>query len=270
MLSAAAAFARDHDLVDVYRARFRGIEPQDLLPERAAAKRRTISSPIWVIAHELVVARFLERVLGWTYVCHEPVGHQGRRGDWEFRTSSDRRVFVEVKTLEEPERHDTSGVYSRSVNDSQIRDVVKGAYQQLPDDDRATLVVLAGRGDTLSVSHGILFSDIGQTMFGRFQVRFTPMSDNPNYRAGPSLRDRMVHGTKHRRIGCVAGLWIAASGIPLIRFYAIDNPDAHPGKRLPECDLIGALRFMVDERGGGEQKSGVALEEVWALMAAGV
>lgn len=88
VLSACAAFAREHDLLDDFRLKFRGIEPQELLPERAVAKRRSVSSPIWVIAHELVVARYLERVLGWSLVRYEPAGHQGRRGDWHLLTDA--------------------------------------------------------------------------------------------------------------------------------------------------------------------------------------
>jgi hypothetical protein len=64
VLTAAAQFAQEHGLLELYRAKFRGIAAAEFLPARAQADRRSVSFPIWEIAHELLVARYLERVLG--------------------------------------------------------------------------------------------------------------------------------------------------------------------------------------------------------------
>lgn len=96
-------------------------------------------------------------------------------------------------------------------------------------------MVLVGR-EILSVSHGIMFTDLCQTMFGQFQVRFKAFAEDADYQAGPAFKDMLVHGTKHRRIGCIAAMRITGIDIPHVRFYAIDNPFASPGKRLSDTD----------------------------------
>lgn len=265
LLSSCAAFADEHGLLHQFRAKFAGIRSIDLTPHRAASEARSVSSSIWAIAHELVVARYLERVLGWSFAEYEPLGYKSLRGDWEFTTTAGARVFVEVKTIDEPEPIATSGVYSRGIASRRIRNVVKTAYRQLPDDDRATLVVLAGR-EILAISHGIMLGDVFQTLFGQFQVRFKPFETDPDYRAGPSFRDMLVHGTKHRRLGTVAGLCISGLDIPYLRFYAIDNPYARATVRLRESDLAPVARFFVDMIGKGVEERGLSLEDAWARM----
>lgn len=265
ILSAGAQFALDHNLVDVYRKRFAGINASDLLQVRAKAERRSVSSPIWIIANELIIGRYLEKVLKWTFERHEPPGNKAHRGEWQFRMLDGKSVFVEVKTAMEP-AGPTSGVYSRGVEYAQVREIIKGAYKQLPDDERATLVVIAGR-EIANPSFGIMHGDLFQTLFGQFQVKFRPFADDPNYRAGPSFRDMLLHGTKHRRLGCVAGLFLSGSReIPHVGFYAIDNPFANPAKRISNDNLLPAHRFMIDESGHGEETAGQSDEEIWERM----
>jgi hypothetical protein len=265
MFNAGATFLDDHNLLDHYRKRFAGINAVDLRPDRAAKESRTVDSPITDIAHEFIIARYLERVLGWTFLEHEPPGRQRHRGEWLFRTPSGRAVFVEVKSISEPEFEGSEGAYMRGDFRPRIRQVVKDAYGQLPEDDRATLVVLAG-DEILEVSHGILLGDIAQALFGRFQVRFNPLDSDLELRAGPSMRDRLVHPTKHRQLGCVAGFTVGGSGFPQPRFYAVDNPWAEPHRRVPDSDLANARRYTIDEAGMGQERQGLPIDESWLRM----
>jgi len=266
LLTAAAAFAREHGLVTHYRKRFAGISSEDLTPERARIHRCSVSTPIWEIAHELVVARYLEKVLLWEYEGHEPPGYKQARGDWLFRSCRGRDVFVEVKSLAEPELAASTGPYNRGIHYAKIRNAIKGAYKQIPDDGRSILVVLVGR-EILHVPRRLMLGDIFQTMFGQFQVRFKPFVENPKFTGGPSFHDMLVHGTKHRRLGCIAGLELTGTDYPHVPFYAIDNPFANPQTRLPPADLANCRRFVFDSAGHGEDLLGLGAEETWALMA---
>lgn len=265
VLSVAARFAAQHDLLEHYRGCFQGIRFQDLLPERAKANRRSVTSPIWVIAHELIVAAYLQNVLGWIYVLHEPPGYKTTRGDWEFVTPAGRHVFVEVKTAEEPDVVETAGVFSRGVKSKQLREIIRGAYKQLPDDGRANLLVIVGR-EMLEISHGIELGDLYQTLFGEYQIRFRPFEDDPKFRGGPSMRDMQIHGTKHRRIGCIAGMHLYGSDFPRIGFYVIDNPFAYKGTRLDRRAFHNAIGLHFDDSGQGRFGKGLSLGEVWDVF----
>jgi hypothetical protein len=265
VLNAAATFLQDHGLIERYKRLFAGINSLDLQPARAAAQGRTVTSPIFDIANEFIIARYLDRVLRWEYLEHEPVGRKGHRGDWFFRTPAGREVFVEVKSLSEPDAWPGDFMYTRPDYRPKIRAVVKGAYQQIPDDQCATLVVLAGE-EILSISHGILVGDVAQALFGRFQIRFKPFSDDPDYRAGPSFRDQLVHSTKHRDLGAVAGFSVRGLDFPEPQFYAIDNPWAYPYRRIPDSDLAGARRFIVDDTGRGQELEGSSMEDARLRM----
>jgi hypothetical protein len=265
LLNVAASFAQKHNLVDHYRKQFAGIRAIDLTLPRADAGRQMVSFPIWKIAHELIAGCYLERVLGWRYSAHEPIGYKQRRGDWEFITKSGRHVFVEVKSVAEVERYGTSGVYNVAPPLPQLRNIVKAAYGQLPDDDRATLLILAGR-ETVESGAGIMLSGPFQTLFGNYVIRFNPFDADPEYKAGPSFRDMLIHGTKHRRLGCVAGMSISGWDIPRIDWYSIDNPYARPQYRIASSDLVDAKRFTVNEEWQGQEIEGLSIEEAWARM----
>lgn len=268
LLSVAAEFASSHGLLDAYRTRLAGIDRADLTVARAKAFSRAVSSPIWVIVHELIVACFLERVLGWQYLSHEPSGNKKTRGDWEFATAGGEVVFVEVKTAEEPEIYEDSGAFSRSPRDKQIRGILKGAYKQLPDDGRKTLVVIIGR-EMLGIPYGIIHGDVFQTLFGQFQVRFRPFEEDAKLRGGPSFRDMLVHGTKHRRLGCIAGFELSGLDFPQLRFYAIENPFSNRTNRLAADSLQYARRYVVDAAGVGQEHTGLSHEDAWNRMSNG-
>lgn len=268
LLNAAAAFARDHSLLDTYRARFAGIRPQDLMPDRAAANNRTVSAPIRAIANELIVARYVERVNGWKFLEHEPPGAKKARGDWLFETSSKKYVFVEVKTIEEPEPAEGGGVYNISARFPRIRDALREAYKQLPADGLSTMIVLVG-DQMLSVSYGILLSVLGQALFGSYQVTFKPFEEAKDMRAGPSFYNTLIHGTKHRRAGCIAGLRVKGVDIPEMHFYSIDNPYAYAQARIPHKDFGPGLKLIVDEHGHGEELREITLDEIWSRMRQG-
>lgn len=263
-LNAGLAFADEHGLHERYRKLFAGIRPPDLLPTRAKAERRTVSFPIWEIANELIVGRYLERVIGWQYREHEPRGRQQHRGDWEFESPRGRRVFVEVKSLQEPDGY-PGGVFNRSTCDPRIRDVLAGAYKQLPEDDRATLVILVGQ-ELVRVPAGIMHGDIFQSLFGKMQVTFRVMPYDPeSLRMSPSFRDMFTHGTKHRRLGAVAGLDRGH-----LAFYAIHNPYAHKEVRTNPDDFPSATQFIVDDNGRGEIVKGISRDEAWERFSRGV
>ena len=264
LLSSAAAFAQRHGLVEVFRKRFEGIHARELSPTRAASMERMVTAPILAIAHELVVACFLEKVMDWSFDKHEPLGYKGARGDWEFITPSGRSVFVEVKTIEEPEFTERNGFINPEPELARIRSTVRHAYPQLPDDHRCTLVVLVGR-EIMGLVGGILFSNLFQAMFGRFEVRFKPFQPDREFSGGPSMHNMLVHTTKHRRVGCAAGMHIVGTDVPHVLFYAVDNPYANPEKRIPHDDLANANRFLAYPAGGTEAR-GLRMYEVWERM----
>ena len=266
LLNSAFAFAQDHSLVETYRAKFGGISLSELRLEKADREARTSTFPIWQIANELIVARYLERVLGWRYESHEPPGRALRRGDWQFRTSNGRRVFVEVKSLRERERLGT-GVFNRPSYSGRLRGVLKEAYAQLPDDGRATLVVLVGN-ELLRIPFGVMHGDLFQALYGQMQVTFNVMPYDPtSLRMGPSFREMFVHGAKHRRLAWAAGLAVAGFELPGLRFYAIENPYADPAVHIERRAFGNVERFVVDEDGRGQLDEGLHPKEVWPLMA---
>lgn len=266
LLNAGFAFAVEHDLVDCYRIKFGGISLGDLRVDKAERERRTSTFPIWEIANELIVARYLEKVLEWKFLKHEPEGRGSRRGDWEFVTPSRRHVFVEVKSLQEAEARET-GVYSRPDYGPRLRSVLKGAYAQLPDDGRATLIVLVGK-ELMRIPFGIMHGDLFQALYGRIQVRFRVMPYDPeSVRVGPSFRDMFVHGTKHRRLGCVAGLAVGGIDVPVVRVYAIHNPYAYPAVKLVPDDLRNADQFVLDDDGHGQTVEATGRSDAWSRMA---
>jgi hypothetical protein len=266
VLHVAAVFASEHNYLPAYRARFAGIPAAELTVDRAERDGRSSTDPIWDIANELIVARYLERVLKWQLEQREPAGRATRRGDWQFITRSGRSVFVEVKSLHEPESP-TASTYSCPVYTSRIRSVLKAAYSQLPDDGRATLVVLVSKGDLLRIPFGIMHGDIFQSLFGQMQVTFQVMPYDPNsVRLAPSFHDMFVQGSKHRRLGLVAGMVISGMDEPGIRFYGVHNPFANEGCQIVDQDLASADRFFVDEHGYGNSRDGISVSQVWGCM----
>jgi len=266
VLNAALAFAVEHDLTDIYARRFAGISPQELRHDRAQRKGRTCSFPIWEIANELLVARYLERVLNWKFDQHEPRGRGERRGDWEFITPAGQAVFTEVKSIREVEG--PTGVFSANFT-PKVRDAIARAYAQLPN-DRGVLVVLVGGGLTLDMPARLpMLSWLFSALFGEFQITFNVMPYDPeSTQAGPSFRDRLVHSTKHRRIGCVAALRPGGMDVPSFGFYAIHNPYAYENARIAQKDLGEAFQFAVDEQGRGAW-TGELHPKVWAAMQCG-
>jgi hypothetical protein len=244
VLNVAAEFAQDHGLLDHYRAKFAGIPPGALTLKEAEAKGRRSTFPIWEIANELIVGRYLERVLGWRYESHEPLGRHQHRGDWEGET----------------------GVYSRAIQSPRLRSVLKGAYRQLPDDGRSTLVVMVA-DEILRVPAGIIHGDLFQTLYGRTEFRFKVLPYDPeSLRITPSFRDMFTHGTKHRRLGAVAGMVISGMEMPRVQFYAIHNPYAHEAVRLLPSALGDARQFVVEDTGAGHEVSGIDTDIVWQRM----
>jgi hypothetical protein len=267
VLEVAAAFAADHGLLEGYRSRFASIPLRDLTESVAKTEARSAVSPIWEIANELIVARYLEGLLGWTYEQHEPPGHRGRRGDWLFLSPTGRRTFVEVKTLVEPPPRET-GVYSRGVQSARLTNVLKGAYKQLPSDDRATIVAVVGMHETLNIPYGIVHGDLFQTLYGQMQISFNVMPYDPDSaRMGPSFKDRFIHGSKHRRMGCAFGLVIGGLDYPGLVGYAIHNPYARGEARCTDRDFEGSHQFWVDESGSGTELSGLDAGAVWTALA---
>jgi hypothetical protein len=159
LLKSALRYAEKRQVWDHYQTRFRRISAKEFLPARVAAENRTATFPIWEIASELVVASYLEHVLGWTFKAHEPPGRGSTKGDWEFTTRTNRIVFVEVKTVREPPFRPSNSAFSRGSYASRLTEPLKRAYTQLPDDGRATLVVLVG-DQYLRPSWGIIHTDL--------------------------------------------------------------------------------------------------------------
>lgn len=268
LLNVSFEFATRHGLKQEYQRRFAGILPSELRPDRAQNEGRTVTHPIWQIANELIVGRYLEGVLGWQLQCHSPPGRKQFRGDWQFRSTGGREVFVEVKTMREAERlRGGTGVYSRPDYRPRIRSALTEAYKQLPDDGRATLVVLVG-DEVMSISHGIMHGDLFQSLYGQMQITFTvlPEYDPKTVKLGPSFHDMFVQHAKHRRIGWAAGLIIRGLGQPGLRFYGIQNPYAHETVRLPAGELEQVSRFVVDAGGRGQELQGEHPDAAWARM----
>jgi len=268
LLNAAASFARDHSLLDVYRRRFAGIPDGDLRDSAASLHRRPATAPIWEIANELIVGAYLERALKWTFREHEPDGFRRRVGDWGYVAPSGRDVFVEVKSVLEPEIVGNQ-VFSRGIASRRLTAVLKGAYHQLPDDGRSTLVVVVGNGLILQVSHGIMFGDLFQTLYGQMQITFQVLPYvEGSERMGPAFREMFAHATKHRRLGCVAGLPFGGLDLPGLGFYAIHNPFAEDDVKLGREDFHETRRFWVDEDGNGEELPGISPAEAWRRICA--
>lgn len=266
LLNVAAAFARDHHLLDRYQKKFAGISLNELSRETARIRGRSELFPVWEITNELIVGRYLERVVGWQYCSHEPKGRQQHRGDWEFTDLSGKQVFVEVKSLAEPEPG-AVGVYSRPSFAHRLRTVLKGAYRQLPDDGRSTLVVVVGR-DITRIPFGVMHGDLFQALYGQMQINFRVMPYDPeSVRVGPSFREMFVHGTKHRRLGAVAGLAVSGDESPSLRFYSIQNPYANTSVKLDARAFADTTTFVVDEHGHGKEFHGIGPEEVWHRIA---
>ncbi len=259
-LNAALAFAVDHGLVDHYRTKFGGISPPDLDHKRAKREGRTCATPIFEIANELLVARYLERVFRWRFTAHEPPGRKTHVGDWQFVTPRGRAVFVEVKTVREPEG--ATGVFSASFAPG-LRAVVARAYAQLPLDDRGVLVVLVGGLKLHLPAQNPTLSDLFAALFGDYVITFQVLPYDPrSVRGGPSFRDMTVHRDKHRCIGCVAALSPGGTFSPSYGFYAIHNPYAHDAVKLAREDFGNALQFDVDETGRGRW-AGDLHPDVW-------
>ena len=270
LLIVAAAFARDHDLLSEYRRRFAGISAQALSDTAGKTLNRSSVSPIWEIANELIVGRYLEKVLGWIFRAHEPEGYRGRKGEWQFESPSGREVFVEVKSLVERE-FGGAGVYSRGIQSRRLTSVLKGAYKQLPRDGRSTLVVIVGSGEILRIPFGITHGDLFQTLYGATQITFNVMPYVAgSEKMGPSFYDMFAHAGKHRRLGCVAGLKVGGLDTPGLGFYAIHNPFAAESARLTPQDFDDARQFWVDSEGLGLERPGENLTVHWARMAESV
>jgi hypothetical protein len=270
LLIAAAAFARDHDLLIRYKKAFAGIRSGDLSDSAGDRDHRSPVNPIWEIAYELIVGLFLEHGLGWRYLGHEPRGHRSHVGDWAFEAPSGRSVFVEVKSVLEPEMRG-SGVFSRGPAMVRLTAVLRGAYKQLPRDSRSTMVVLAGNGLATTMAHDVMFTDLFQTLYGRMQVSMSVLPYvEGSARVGPSFYDTFANAGKHRRLGCVAGLHVAGNEQPGLVFYAIHNPYADQSSQLTSEDFGDALRFWVDEAGNGQELGDVRAREFWSKIVAGL
>lgn len=266
LLNACASFARSRGLLQHYQRRFAGLSVGDL-SDKAGKTRYTLGS-LWEIANELVVGLFLERALGWTFEAHDPAGFRSRIGDWQFATADGRRVFVEVKSVHEAEMRGNQ-VFSRGIASKRLTRTLREAYKQLPADDRATLVILVGNGLTLSISHGIMYGDIFQTLFGQMAMTFQVMPYvKGSERIGPTFREMFAHAGKHRRLGCVAGLKIGGLDTPGLVVYAIHNPYANAAQRLSPDHFDGVRQFQVDERGMGRESDGIQPNEMWARICA--
>jgi hypothetical protein len=204
----------------------------------------------------------------WDFETYEPPGFRGRFGDWQFSPAAGRSVFVEVKTLVEPESYST-GVFSRGIASERLTGVLRRAYRQLPRDDRGTLVVVVGAGLILGVSHGIMHGDLFQTLFGRMQVTFKVLPYVPgSEKMAPSFREMFAHAGKHRRLGCVAGLNVGGHETPGLGFYAIHNPFADQAVRLKRADFPAVRQFWVGRDGIGEEIDGLHPHSHWERIVA--
>lgn len=267
IVNAGLSFAIAHGLDAQFRRAFERLRPHDFLESRATAEGRSVSFPIWEIANELVVAAYLERVLGWTFLDYEPVGRPPKRGDWLFRAPSGKEVFVEVKSITEPMGRGTTGVYSRSSKAPLIRRVLTRGYAQLPRDGPSTLIVLVALDDILRLPTGsIIHGDVFEALFGAVKITFRVMPFDPeSMRMGPSLREMFVQKAKHRRMGAAVGLDIRGFGSPQPRLYVIHNPFAHDFARLNPSDFPGQAQLYFHD-GIARFSSPMPVEDVWGRM----
>ena len=249
VLRAALKYAESKSLWSEYRDRFGKIRLVELSPERARAENRDVDFPIWELATEIFVAAYLEHFLGWTFDSHEPPGHRKRLGDWQFREPSGSLVFVEVKTLCEPPWRASSGF--RRSNAPRLQNLLARAYHQLPDDGRATLVVVVGY-DFIRLPPGpLLAGDLGTALFGEFVVRFPVMvPDSRITYAGPSFHNMLLGHAKHRRLGVVAGFVMSGRLAPAPTLYALHNPFANDEVRVPAAAFGDCLQFVWPDEGG--------------------
>lgn len=130
-----------------YDQRLHGVSAKSLTPEEADSQGKSVTAPLWEVLNEPFAALFLERVLGWSYIEHEPPGKDRRRGDWMMATESGDTVFVEVKTTSEAPRG--AGAFDY---ESQVWNAVDGAHRQV---SRATATLVVVCDDV-----GVDFSDI--------------------------------------------------------------------------------------------------------------
>lgn len=265
-LSAASAFAQEHDLLTVYRAKLAAIPLSRLSVAKSAVRSGSSTFPIWEIANELLVARILEHGLGWHFESYEPGGRGDRKGDWQFRTHSGRIVFVEVKSVAERDVG-ASGVYSRASYAPRISRVLKSAYSQLPEDGRATLVVVVGR-EVTRIQNRIMHGDLFQALYGQMQISFKVLPFDPSsVRLRPSFREMFVHRTKHRRLGWVGGLVVTGADEPALQFYVVQNGFADVSVRMSASEFERVERFVVDDEVRGQTFTPVKTTTMWKRIA---
>ncbi len=264
LLNAALRFAADHDLIEVYRKKFAGVSLSDFQPSRAKKERRSQAFPIWRIANELLVARYLERVLNWKFTTHEPKGAADFVGDWQFAAPSGKAVFVEVESPGEPDPAPSSGAYSEAIPTGRVQRLLKEAYRQLPDDDRATFVVLVGGRTLWTAPYAPLIGAVPSALFGSYGVTVRVLPYDPNsVREGPSFHNMFVHADKNRGLGCVGALRPAGLDDPTLAFYAIHNPSARQGAILDAADLGVVWQFVVNASGEGRFVGEDDPDEAW-------
>lgn len=233
LLNAALGFALAHDLLDPYRKRFEGLSLGHFTLTRAEKEGRTQSFPIWDIANELVVGSYLERVLGWRLTAYRPPGKGQHVGEWQFKTGTEQSVFVEVKSLKEPIIRPSANAYSHGIDAGRIAKVLDKAYDQLPNNDCGTLVVLVGNRPLWTHPTAPLVGAVPAALFGHFGISFQVLPYDPeSERAGPSFHDTFVQEKKNRKLGCVAALRPAGLEEPTLAFYAIHNPYAHESAKI--------------------------------------
>ncbi|MBK8246662.1 MAG: hypothetical protein IPK85_04590 [Gemmatimonadetes bacterium] len=271
LLNTALAYAEAHDLQRPFLSRFGGIALRDLSPAKARAELRSVTAPIWNVADELLVASFLERVLHWEFDHHEPRGHRDYKGDWQFRTPDGQVVFVEVKSVSEPE-YPTTGVFSRPHFIPRLHQLLKGAYRQLPDDERANCVVIVAHGGIiLEIPYGIRFGDLFQAFFGEtvFRAPFDGTSVG-ELSLTSTHREMFVQPNKNRRLGAVMGFDLGG-GIsdPAPVCYAIHNPLGHERNVLTLSATEGLQRFHV-QADEPRLERGLSPIEIWRKWAARV
>jgi hypothetical protein len=252
LLSAAASFAQEQNVLEHFRRRLAGIPSSNLKASRAARENRSPIFPIWEIVNELIVGKCLVEALGWRIIQHQPRGRLNHRGDWEFATRTGREVFVEVKSLRETDRF-SSGVYSKPDYRPRIRSALRHAYTQFPDDGRATLAILVGNW-MLRIPHGIMHGDLFQALFGQIEIRFRVMPFDPaTVQMGPSFREMLIHRTKHRRLAYAGALIVTGDERPRLALYVIQNPFAQRSVRLSQTAFAGIGRFVIDRSGKGRE-----------------
>lgn len=268
ILNVGLSFAAAHGLSSYFRKQFASLRPTEFLESRATVENRTVTFPIWEVGNELVVAAYLERVLGWTYLVHAPAGRPPKKGDWLFRSPSGKETFVEVKSVSEPMWRGSTGVFSRSSKAPRLRTILARAYGQLPREGYGTLIVLVALDDVLRLPHGsIMHGDLFEALFGEIQVKFNVMPYDPkSLRMGPSLREMFVQTSKHRLMGAAVGLDIGGFDVPEPRVYVIHNPFAYEHTRINPRDFPGQAQFYVRDSEACFVPP-MPLEDVWAKVA---